>query len=103
MATDNNTIKISDFIPSNTKVCVIDSGYCKLPYFINGSPVSGLSLASTVYSNDSGATYAYTPSADADGADSGVTNLRSSMNGLFLPKTGATAPSFSLKFRVIVE
>lgn len=103
MATDNNTIKISDFIPNNTKACVIDSGYCKLPYFINGSPVSGLSLASTVYSNDSGATYAYTPSADADGADSGVTNLRSSMNGLFLPKTGATAPSFSLKFRVIVE
>lgn len=103
LATDNNTIKISDFIPSNTKICVVNSGYCKSPYFVNGSPASGLSLAGTAYSNDNGATYAYTVSADADGADSGVTDLRSSMNGSFLAKTGATAPSFSVKFRVIVE
>jgi len=41
--------------------------------------------------------------ADAEGTDSSVTNLRASMNGAFQPKTGTTAPSFNLKFRVIVE
>ena len=103
LAADNNSIKISDFIPVNTKVCVANVGSCKAPYFVNGSPSSGLSLASTVYSNNSGASYAYSASADAEGADSSVTNLRSSMNGAFQPKTGATAPSFQLKFRVIVK
>jgi len=103
MAADNNTIKISDLIPANTKLCVADSGYCKAPYFMDGTPTSGLSLAGTSYSDDNGTTYSYTPSADVDGADSNVTHLQSSMNGAFQPKTGSTPPNFSLKFRVIVE
>ena len=103
MAADNNSIKISDLIPANTKVCVSNVGSCKAPYFVNGSPSSGLSLAGVAYSNNNGATYAYAASADAEGADANVTNLRASMNGAFQPKTGATAPNFQLKIRVIVE
>jgi uncharacterized repeat protein (TIGR01451 family) len=103
LAADNNTIKIADLIPANTKLCVANSGNCKAPYFINGSPSSGLSLAGTAYSNNNGASYAYTAVADGEGADNNVTNLRASMNGAFQPKTGATAPNFSFKFRVIVK
>ncbi|MCF6191192.1 MAG: hypothetical protein L3J51_12000 [Cocleimonas sp.] len=103
LAADNNSIVITDAIPANTKVCVTVLGDCKAPYFVNGSPSSGLSLASIAYSNDGGTTYAYTPSADSEGSDSNVTNIRASMNGAFLPKTGATAPDFQIKFRVVVE
>ncbi len=103
LAADNNTIKITDLIPANTKLCVNNTGDCKPPYFVNGSPSSGLSLASVVYSNNNGASYAYSSAGDADGADSNVTHLRASMNGAFQPKTGATAPNFQLKFRVVVE
>ncbi len=103
LAADNNTIKIADLIPANTKLCVSNSGNCKAPYFVDGSPSSGLNLAGTAYSNNNGASYVYSALPDAEGADSNVTNLRSSMNGAFQPKTGATAPNFSLKFRVIVK
>ncbi len=102
-AADNNSTIISDVIPANTKLCVANIGSCKAPYFINGTPSSGLSLAGTTYSNNNGTSYTYSASADAEGADSNITNLRSSMNGAFQPKTGATAPNFSLKFRVIVK
>lgn len=95
LAADNNSIKISDSVPANTKLCVSNTSNCKAPYFVNGTPSSGLSLAST----------SYTPpaTADAEGADGNVTSFISSMSGAFLPKTGATAPNFSLKFRVIVK
>ena len=103
LAADNNTIKISDLIPNKTKLCVADIDYCKAPYFVNGSPTSGLNFSGTTYSDNNGANYSYSAIADAEGADSTVTNLRASMSGEFQPKTGATAPNFSLKFRVIVE
>ena len=45
----------------------------------------------------------YSASGDAEGTDANVTNLRAVMNGTFQPKTGATAPNFSLKFRVLVK
>lgn len=105
LAADNNTIKISDHIPANTKLCVATVGHCKAPYFINGSPSSGLSLASVVYSNNAVPpyTYGYPASADAEGADSNITSLKASMNGAFQPKTGAAAPNFQVRFRVIVQ
>lgn len=103
LAADNNTINIADLIPTNTKLCVNNTGDCKSPYFVNGSPSSGLSLASVVYSDNNGASYAYAATGDADGADSNVTHLKALMNGAFQPRTGATAPNFQLKFRVVVE
>ena len=102
-AADNNSIKIADIVPNNTKICVTNTGQCKAPYFVNGSPSSGLSLGATHYSNNNGATFTYSPIPDVEGTDSNVTNLRASMNGGFLPKTGVNAPNFSVKFRVIVK
>lgn len=98
-------IKISDLIPDKTKLCVSNVGNCKAPYFVQGTPTSsGLSLASTVYSQNNGVdNYTYSASPDLEGTDSNVTNLRSTMSGAFLPKTGTNVPSFQLKFRVMVE
>ena len=101
LAADNNSITVSDFIPANTRLCVANSGNCLAPYFVDGSPSSNLTLASTQYFDSGGA--AYSASASADGTDSNVKKLSASMNGAFLPQTGATAPNFELKFRVIVE
>ena len=103
LAADGNTIKLTDQVPDNTKLCVANMGYCKPPYFVDGSPSSGLSLGSTNYSNTGSSPYSYSATADADGADTSVTGLQAAMNGSFQAQTGATAPSFSLKFRVIVE
>ncbi len=102
-AADNNSIQIADLIPSNTRLCVSVIGHCQAPYFVDIPLNSGLTLASVVYSNDGGASYSYTASPDAEGTDSMVTNLRASTIGSFLPKIGVTAPSFQLKFRVIVD
>ena len=103
LAADNNSINLADVVPANTKLCVANVGNCSAPYFVNGSPSSGLSLGSTSYSNNNGASYGYSASSDAEGADSNVTNLRVAMSGAFAAKTGAVAPNFSLKFRVVVE
>ena len=103
LAADNNSINLSDVIPDNTKLCVVNLGNCRAPYFVNGTPSSGLALGTTSYSNNNGASYGYSASADAEGADSSVTNLSTALNGAFAAKTGAIAPSFSIKFRVVVE
>ncbi len=111
---DNNSIIISDVIPSNTALYVGDiSGAGSGPLrFVDGSPPSGLSynfsgLASTSdglsFSNDNGVTYSYTPSPDAEGVDASVTNIRISTLGQFLAANGSGNPSFMILFRVRVQ
>ena len=99
---DNNSIVLNDLVPNNTKLCIANTLNCLIPYFSNGSPSSGLSLSSLTYSND-GTSYYSSPTADTEGANDAISHLRASTNGSFLPQTGATAPSFTLKFRVIVD
>ena len=111
---DNNTVLISDAIPSNTALFVNDiSGTGTGPVrFIDGSPPSGLyynfiNLASTTdsvsFSNNNGGSYNYTPSPNANGTDSSVTNIRISATGQFLAPSGSGNPSFQFKFRVKVD
>jgi len=100
---DNNSIVLTDLIPTNTKLCVANIGNCLAPYFTNGTPSSGLSLSAISYSDDNGVSYAYGATADAEGADNNVTNLRATTSGSFLAQTGASAPNFSVSFRVIVD
>ena len=101
LAVDNNTVSITDQIPSNTKLCVTNTGNCTPPYFLDGSTSSSLSLGGVIFKDSIGNIISSAP--DADGADSNIANFEASMNGSFAAKTGATAPSFSLKFRVVVE
>ena len=99
---DNNSIVLNDVIPTNTKICVANIANCITPSFSDGTPSSGLNLASTTYSTD-GTTFSASSSADAEGADASITHLRTSLGGSFAAQTGATAPSFDIRFRVIVE
>jgi hypothetical protein len=113
-ATDNNTTIITDAIPPNTALYVNDiSGAGTGPIrFVDGSPPSGLSynfvsLASTTdglsFSNNGGVSFVYTPSPDADGVDTNVTNIRIATIGQFLASSGSGDPSFNVLFRVKVQ
>jgi len=79
---------------------------------VDGSPPSGLSynfssLASTSdnleFSNDSDVSYNYSPTANAEGVDGSVTNIRVTPQGKLLAPSGSGAPSFTIKFRVKVQ
>ncbi len=95
---DNNSIVISDDIPSNTKICVITIiGKCEAPNFVSGT--SGLSLASIIYLDAGGVIIS--PSADADGTDPAVAKIRITTTGSFLH--GDPTPSFQLNFKVMVK
>lgn len=113
-AADNNSIVLSDAVPSNTALYVNDiSGGGSGPVrFVDGSPPSGLSynfinLASTAdnvsFSNNGGATYNYIPSPDGSGVDTSVTNIKMVTTGSFLPTGGGGSPNFTFKFRVKVQ
>jgi len=111
---DNNSIIITDAVPPNTAFYVNDiSGAGTGPIrFVEGSPPSGLSynfvsLASNTdglsFSNNGGTSFNYTPSPDAEGADTNVTNIQVSTQGQFLAPNGSGNPSFQIKFRIKVE
>ena len=114
VAADNNSIIITDAIPSNTALYVNDisgAGTGSIR-FVDGTPSSGLSytytsLGSTTdglsFSNNGGTTYTYVPSPDAGGVDTNVTNIRIATIGQFLASGGSGSPSFSLLFRVKVK
>jgi len=112
-ASDANTVKVTDAIPANLQLVVTDIGGAGSGpvLFTQGSPTSGLSytftsLASLAdsldFSNNSGTTWTYVPTANGNGVDPAVTNIRISPTGAFAANAG-TAPSFTLQFRMRVK
>jgi hypothetical protein len=112
-ASDNNSVRLSDPIPAQTELVVTDIGGAGSGpvLFTQGSPTSGLtytftSLASAAdsleFSNNGGTTWTYTPTANGNGTDPAVTNIRVSPTGAFAARVGI-APSFTLQFRVRVR
>ena len=98
-AVDNNTVVVTDPVPANTKVCVATGTACTaadLPTFTAGT--SGLTGVAFEYSNDNGTTWTYVPTADAEGADTAVTNIRQAPTGTMV-STGA----FDITFGVVIE
>ncbi len=99
---DNNTVVVSDPIPANTKMCVSDvspAAGCTaadLATFTAGT--SNLTGVAFEYSDDSGVTWTYTPTADAQGADTNITNVRQAPTG-----TMAATSSFDITFSVVIE
>ncbi len=80
--------------------------------FADSTPASGLTytfggLSSTIdnlsFSSDNGATFAYTPTPDADGYDANVTHLRVTPAGTFAASDGSNHPGFNLQFKVKVR
>ncbi len=110
---DNNSVLIVDKIPTSTKMFVGNLG---LPgsgpvAFVNGTPSSALTWTFAAlnniaddldFSNDGGATWTYVPTADAQGCDAAVTDIRMRPKGT-MPGQGVGSPTFDLQFRVVVN
>ncbi|HTO06407.1 MAG TPA: choice-of-anchor X domain-containing protein [Myxococcota bacterium] len=113
-ASDANTIKLADAIPSQAELVVTDIGGAGSGpvLFTQGSPTSGLTYTFTAlnngadsleFSNNGGTTWTYSPTANGNGTDPAVTNIRISPTGAFAGKSGVTAPSFTIQFRIRIK
>ena len=102
---DSGTLVISDPVPTNTVMSLPATP----PFtFTDGSTPSGMSAtsgsdANIVYSNNGGSTYTYVPACARPCTDSAITNFKITLNGSMNGKTGATAPSFTLSFQVVIQ
>jgi uncharacterized repeat protein (TIGR01451 family)/fimbrial isopeptide formation D2 family protein len=71
--------------------------------FTDGTPASGLTLGTPVYSNNSGSTWVYTPTSGGGGAPAGyddnVTNWQIPMNGTM----NANGANFTINYKVRVN
>jgi hypothetical protein len=102
----NNTIVLTDATPANAELIVANiggagSGPAAFAAGSSGLTYSFTSLASTTdnidFSNNSGASWTYTPVADANGADPAVTNVRLRPQGTMAASSSAT---FRLRYRI---
>jgi uncharacterized repeat protein (TIGR01451 family) len=97
-ATDANTVVLTDPVPAGTKFCIAAGSSCTTgPNFAVGT--SGLTAAAFEYSDDNGATWTYSPTADAQGADTNITNIRYQPTGAM----SADPSSFTVTFEVVIE
>ncbi|MDH3748273.1 MAG: DUF11 domain-containing protein [Gammaproteobacteria bacterium] len=113
-ATDADTLVVTDAIPANMALRVIDfdASTSGPIFFADGTPSSGLSYSfvdledagdNVSFSDDGGTTYVYTPVPDANGVDSNVTHIRIDLSGAFLGNTGSGNPNFQVAFLGLVE
>jgi hypothetical protein len=111
---DADSVRVSDPIPANTALRVIDlaGGGSGPVEFANGVTSSGLTYTFTAlgapaddleFSNDGGATWTYTPAPDGSGCDTNVTHLRINPKGTFAADSGTPDPSFTMRFQVCLE
>jgi len=110
--TDPNTVVVRDSIPPATAFYVGDIGGPGPVLFSDGAPSSTLTYAyaglasladSLAFSSDHGLSWNYLPSADGNGCDSNITDIRISLGGAFASSASAPRPSFTLQFRVRVQ
>jgi len=101
--TDKDTVVLADSVPDNMKLCVDTVDRCLNGTFIDGSVSSELSLASIAYSDNGGSDFNYTPTADAEGYDTAVTNVQFKLDGAFKESDGTSYPSFDIKFYMGVK
>jgi len=97
---DSGSLVITDPVPTNTAFNLTGA----TPFtFTDGSTASGLSAPVMTFSNNGGTTYVYSPSCTRPCTDSAITNFKVSFTGSMNGKTGATAPSFTLTFQVVIQ
>jgi parallel beta-helix repeat protein len=111
---DSNTVAIVDAVPANTAMFVQDLGVAGSGpvAFSNGAPSSTLTYAFSglgnsgddlEFSNNGGASWGYTPVANANGCDPTVTHIRVRPKGTMAAASGAGNPYFEVRFRVRVN
>jgi len=96
-STDSNSIAMTDKVPTKMKICVSTIGQCKEVSFVEGTPASTLALGTITYSNNNGVDFTYTPTADAEGFDTSVTDIRIQLTGSFKESDGTNHPNFTLE------
>ncbi len=101
--TDKDTVVLADSVPDNMKLCVDTVDRCLNGTFIDGSVSSELTLATIAYSDNGGSDFNYTPTADAEGYDTAVTNVQFKLDGAFKESDGTSYPSFDIKFYMGVK
>lgn len=111
---DADTLVVSEAIPANMALRVVDFDAVTTGpvQFVDGSPPSGLTYSFTslgdagddvAFSDDNGVTYDYTPSPDANGVDSAVTNIRINPKNVLFGNSGFGDPVASFAFKSIVQ
>ena len=105
---DDDSIFVTDDAPADAKMCLVAfEGGSGPIHFTDGSPNSGLTYSFTAldsltddleFSADGGSTWAYQPTADADGCDTAISDFRLNPKGSF-----AASTNFSLRVRFVVE
>lgn len=111
---DSNSTVFSLAVPTNAKFYLGDIGTAGSgPVTITqGSPSSALtytytSLGSTTdgldFSNNSGTSWTYSPTPDAQQADAAITNVRVRLSGTFATGTSPNFPSFTVNYGVVVK
>ena len=110
---DNDSVVVTDAIAAGVCMKVADLGAAGSGpvAFQDGAPSSNLtytfvSLASTTddleFSSDGGASFTYSPTANALGCDPAITHIRILPKGTFPADTGAGSPQAEFAFRVVI-
>jgi hypothetical protein len=113
-AADAGSLVITEAVPANMalRVADFDGGTAGPVRFTNGTPASGLSYTFVTlgdpgddvsFSNNNGASYSYTPVADANGTDLAVTSIRINPKNTFLGNTGGGDPQADFAFKLVVQ
>ncbi|WP_221791949.1 hypothetical protein [Aquisediminimonas sediminicola] len=111
---DSNNTTLTIPVPANMTFFVGDigsvgSGPVK---FNQGSPTSGLTYSYTAlgntsdgleFSNDSGATWTYTPVPDGQQGDTHITHVRIKPSGSFATSTASPFPNFTVDYGLLVK
>jgi len=111
---DSNSTTLTIPVPANTTFYVGDIGATGAgPVTFNqGSPTSALTYTYTAlgsssdgleFSNDSGATWTYSPVPDAQQGDANITHVRINPTGSFATSTASPFPNFSVDYGLLLK
>ncbi len=104
---DTGSIVITDAGPANAKLCFDANGTGTPVAYSDGSPTSGITYSYIAlgnstdgleFSDNSGSSWTYVPTADADGCDAAITHFRVTTGGQFRAST-----SFTLRTRYKIK
>ena len=99
---DSGTLNLTDGIPANTAFYASSA----TPYVFTPS-TSGLTGVTVTYSTNNGASYGALPSCPGAGTlpcqIPAITDVQFTTTGTMAGKTGATAPTFSITFQVVIQ
>lgn len=102
---DNNTVDITDVIPTNTIMCVANTCYNPpVTFSCSTTPACGLTFnyGSDLTFYDAG-NNVYVPNPDANGYDPNVKKIKVNPKGVLTGSTGPPHPSFTITFKVKIE